>query len=104
MLTQNILHVTLFLINTYLKYTQKLVNSHVMDVLCHQGNKGLLHHQVKTLLYFDAMLTANNEISVYVEFLNDFTSEGNRYSVKLPLKEMRPLLFDNLLFFGKIVK
>ena len=103
MLTQNILHVTLFLINTYLKYTQKLVNmSWTFYVI--KAIKGLLYHQVKTLLYFDVMLIANNEISVYVEFLNDFTSEGNRYSVKLSLKEMRPLLFDNLLFFGKIVK
>ena len=52
----------------------------------------------------DTIGIAEEESSVYNEFIKDMKFNRNRFSVKLPLKEMHPILLDNFNFCERRLK
>ena len=71
---------------------------HMLKIGCYAANdeKGL-NENISKFWDLDAVGIKDNEISSYERFKGHIKFENNRYSVKLQVKELHPILPDNYL-------
>ena len=66
--------------------------THVMKIICNQYHS--CNEKIDRFWDLDTTGIKENETSVYDRFISDIEFENSRYSVPLPFKENRPILWD----------
>ena len=72
-----------------------MITSHTLKIVAEKNDVVLLKDQLHNFWDLDTIGIAEKEVSVYEEFNESIKLEHGRYTVKLPFKELHPVLPDN---------